>query len=75
MVTIYGDAYKLRTDDDPAYLRKLADMVDERMTKMGEKSLSFSPKELAVMAALSIADEYMKLKQEYDEVLELLEEE
>ncbi len=73
-VEIFGTTYPLRTDGDPEYLRKLAQMVDSHMKSVAQRTRSFSGPKIGVMAALEIADEYCKLKKDYDELLALLEE-
>ena len=62
VVEIFGESYPLRTDD-PARLKKLAGSVK-----------SFDGTKIAVLTALQLADEYDKLKQDYDELVELLDE-
>ena len=51
----------------------LADMVDKNMRDVATKTRSFSGNKIGVLAALQLADEYCKLKKDYDELVELLE--
>ena len=73
-VEIFGTTYPLRTDGDPEYLKKLAKMVDTHMKSVAQRTRSFSGPRIGVLAALELADEYCKLKKDYDELLALLEE-
>lgn len=73
-VEIFGTTYPLRTDGDPDYLRQLAKMVDTHMRSVSQRTRSFSGPRIGVLAALELADEYCKLKKDYDELLALLEE-
>lgn len=73
VVEIFGESYPLRTDD-PARLKKLAAGVDHLMKKMAGSVKSFDGTKIAVLTALQLADEYDKLKQDYDELVELLDE-
>ena len=73
-VEIFGDTYPLKTSDDPEYIKRLANMVDKRMKKVAQRTRTFQGTRICVLAALEIADEYFKLKQDYEELLALLEE-
>ena len=44
------------------------------MRDVAKKTRSFSGMKIGVLAALQLADEYYKLKKDYDELLALLEE-
>lgn len=72
-VEIFGDIYHLRTDD-PEGIHKLAQMVDSTMKSISRNMRSFASSRIAVFAALKIAEDYMQLKKDYDELLELLDE-
>ena len=70
-VEIFGDVYTLRTDD-PESLEKIVEMVNFNMKAISQNIHSFSSNRIAVMAALKIAEDYMQLKKDYDELLTLL---
>ena len=74
VVEIFGEQYPLKSDCETGYIEKLAAMVDENMRDVAKKTRSFSGNKISVLAALQIADEYYKLKKDYDELLQLLEE-
>lgn len=74
VVEIFGETYPLRSDTSADYVRTLAKMVDDNMRDVAKKTRSFSGNKIGVLAALQIADEYFKLKKDYDELLALLEE-
>lgn len=73
-VEIYGVTYPLRTTDGEEYVKGLAKMVDDKMQMAATNTGSFSGTRIAVIAALEIADEYMKLKKDYDELMQLIDE-
>ena len=58
-VEIAGEKYTLRTDADAEYARRCAALVDARMRAIAGDA---SPvvKKTAIMAALSLADEFFK---------------
>ena len=74
VVEIFGESYPLKGDVDAAYMRRLAEMVDQHMREVARRTRSFSGNKIGVLAALQLADDYCRLKKDYDELLELLEE-
>ena len=71
-VEIFGETYPLKTDRDEEYMQKLAAMVDGEMRKIARRSHTLSGTRIAVMAAISIADSYLGIKKDYDELVELI---
>ena len=72
-VEIFGDTYPFRTDGDPGELKKLAAFVDQHMQRAAKRTRSLDTRKIAVLSALELADEYFKLKKDYDELIEMLE--
>lgn len=73
-VNIFGERYSLVTDFDAEYIEKLAQTVDKNMRDVAKKTNDFSGNRIGVLAALQIADEYHKLKRDYDELMALVRE-
>lgn len=73
-VEIYGVSYPLRSTESEEYVKSLAKMVDEKMKTVATNTGSFSGTRIAVIAALELADDYMKLKKDYDELMALINE-
>ncbi|WP_371370707.1 cell division protein ZapA [Sporomusa aerivorans] len=72
-VEIYGESYALKGDVEPERIMRLAAMLDERMKKTAKANLRLSPTKIAVLTALNIADEFLRLEQDYLELIELIE--
>ncbi len=72
-VEIFGEIYRLRTED-PNGLAKIVRMVDSTMKTVSQNTRSFAGSRIAVLAALKIAEDYVQLKKDYDELLHLLDE-
>ncbi len=72
-VEIFGEVYRLRTED-PNGLAKLVRMVDSTMKSIAQNTRTFAGSRIAVLAALKIAEDYVQLKKDYDELLQLLDE-
>lgn len=72
-VDIFGEVYRLRTEN-PDELAKLVRMVDSTMKSISQTTRTFAGSRIAVLAALKIAEDYYQLKRDYDELLQLLDE-
>lgn len=59
-VTIRGVAYQIRGDVDPVHLERLAEHVDGTMKVLEGSAAAQSPAKLAIVASLTIADEYFQ---------------
>jgi cell division protein ZapA len=70
---IYGQDYQIKGKASPEHLRMVASLVDHRMKEIGEGNPRLDLNRVAVLAAVNVADEYLKLRQEYEELLRLLE--
>src|SRR3989442_13545136 len=66
-VEIYDQAYTVRSDGDPEYLKKLADYVDERMREISSGTLTVDSRKVAILAALYIADDLHQLRKIHDQ--------
>lgn len=63
-VEIYGQTYNVRGEGDPSYLTELARFVDSRMRSVASQVASNDPMRIAILAALNIADEYLRFRNE-----------
>lgn len=63
-VRIFGESYPLRTEEDPAYVERVARHVDARMREIASAGKVVVTSKLAVLAALHIADELFRLRRE-----------
>ena len=59
-VTIYGRTYHLRGNEDPAFLARLAALVDHRMREVSESTGTPDTLKVAILAALNIADDALQ---------------
>lgn len=63
-VQIYKREYVLYTDGDPECLRKLCAALDERMKNIAAATGTVDTLKVAVLAALSIADDARRAREE-----------
>lgn len=73
-VVIFGDRYHLKGEESPEYMEMLASLVDERMRDINTRNPRLNMSQTAILAALNIADELFKLRNEHQSLLEILEE-
>lgn len=67
-VEIYGQNYNVRGEGDPAYLTELARLVDARMREIASQVPTMDPMKIAILAALNIADEFVRFKERQQSV-------
>jgi cell division protein ZapA len=70
---IYGQDYQIKGKASVEHLRLVAHLVDHKMQEIGEGNPRLDLNRVAVLAAVNVADEYLKLRQEYEELLRILE--
>ena len=61
-VEIYDQAYDMRGELDPEYIRHLARFVDAKMRSIAARTRHVDSLRVAVLTALNIADECHQLK-------------
>lgn len=64
-VDIYDQTYRLR-GTDRAYVEKLAALVDTKMRAVAAHGRTADSLRVAVLAALNIADELLRLQEQYE---------
>ena len=63
-VQIFGKVHQLRADDDPEHMRKVAELVDAKMGQIADHGGTADSYSVAVLAALELADELLRLREE-----------
>ena len=70
-VTIYDQVYYLKSDaTDRTYMRDVAAYVDQRMHTIASRTQTVDSFRVAVLSALHIADELMRLRHEHERLQE-----
>ena len=64
-VEIYDESYNLR-GSDPAYIQRLAELVDAKMRAVAQHTATVESLRVAVLAALNIADDYYQLRRKFE---------
>jgi cell division protein ZapA len=63
-IDIQGQKYAVRSELDPQYIAEIAVFVDEKMRLAARELASADPLRVAVMAAMNIADEVFRGRNE-----------
>jgi len=67
-VRIAGEEHTIRANTEPAYTRKCAELVDERIHQIRVQAGLIEGHKAAILAALSIADECFQAQEELEKV-------
>jgi cell division protein ZapA len=73
-VNIYGQEYPIKSEADATYVQQIAEYVDRKMKEVAEKVPARIHSQLAVLAALHIADELFKEREDKEKKLSEVEE-
>ena len=75
-VDIYGQKYTLRvTPEEKENVLAIANHVDKIMHKLGDNQSRLDYRDVAVLAAMNLAEDYFRLQREYEEILAIVNEE
>ncbi len=67
-VEIFGQTFTVTSEDDEQYVNELAAHVDQRMRQIADSARTSVPVRVAMMAALSIADDCFKATRQEEEL-------
>ncbi len=73
-VQILGQSYSIKTDEDEAHIKALAQYVDEKLKEIYNAVPNVNHVKVAIMAAFGIADELFKLRAEQETLDKLIDE-
>ena len=72
-VEILGQKFTISSDAEEGYMLKVADYVDAKMQELMRASKPVAKSNVAMLAALNIADEYHRLKDTHEAILNRLD--
>ncbi len=72
-VNIFGHDYTVKTDADSEYIQKIASYVDEKMDEIVRNTKTVSTLNVAILAALNIADDFFKEVRKREELISEVE--
>ncbi|EZH66776.1 cell division protein ZapA [Bacillaceae bacterium JMAK1] len=65
-VTIYGHQYTIVSEESEMHVQEVSQHVHQKMKEMKKVNPFIDTSRLAVLAAVNIADDYLKLKKELE---------
>jgi len=68
VVDIYGHQYTIVGDENTSHIRTVASLVDSKMKEISESNRYLDANKLAVLTAVNIANDFLKLKDEYNKI-------
>ena len=72
-VEILGQKITISSDAEEGYMLKVAGYVDDKMQELMQASKPVAKSNVAMLAALNIADEYHRLKDTHEAILQRLD--
>lgn len=66
-VTVAGQSFYLKTEQNEEYLTSLAETLDERIEAMRAANPSLTALKAAVLISMELLDDYKKLEANYEE--------
>ena len=72
-VSILGQKFQIKSDNSDTYVTKVAEVVDQKMQDVLQSTKSVSSLNVAILAAMNITDEYLKMRDEKELKLKSLE--
>ncbi|MBI5050278.1 MAG: cell division protein ZapA [Nitrospirae bacterium] len=73
-VQILGQKYSVKVDEDEAYVRSLAQYVDEKLREIYNTAPTVNHLKASIMALLNITDELFKLRMQQERLDRMIEE-
>lgn len=74
-VNINKRTYTIVGKESPEHVELIAQLVDDKMKEIYESNKHLDSTKLAVLTAVNTMNEYVKLKEEFDALLTMIEEE
>jgi cell division protein ZapA len=72
-VNILGHEYTVKTDADVEYIQEIANYVDKKMSEIVRNTKTVSTLNVAILAALNIADDFFKERDKREDLLAQVE--
>ncbi len=73
-VYILGQQYTIKGDAPEEYIKHLAEYVNSKIKEISDTAPTITPLKATILAAVNIADELHKLKNEQEDVAKSIEE-
>lgn len=68
-ISIMGQKFMIRSESNDDYVQQVADFVDEKIGEVMQSTKSVASLNVAILAAMNIADEYFKFRRDKEDSL------
>lgn len=72
-VEIFGEHYTLKGHESPEYMLTVAKLVDEKMSEISKRNRQLPMNKVAVLTAVNLADELLRLQEQYNNLLQMMD--
>lgn len=72
-VAIMGQKFLVRSESDETYVARVAQYVNEKVTEIAKKTQSIPSLNVAILAAMNIADELLRSREKKEQVFQSVE--
>jgi cell division protein ZapA len=72
VVEIFGEKHILRGGESPEHMKKVAYEVDKKMRLIAQRLPRLGVHQVAILAALNLADDLEKLREEQETLMQLI---
>jgi cell division protein ZapA len=73
-VNIYGQQFSIVGHESTSHMRLVASIVDDKMREISRKNPTLDINKLAVLTAINVVHDYIKLKEKYEALERQLQE-
>jgi len=74
IVDIYGQQFSIVGQESTSHMRLVASIVDDKMREISKKNPTLDINKLAVLTAINVVHDYIKLKEKYEKLERQLQE-
>ncbi|MCL5934920.1 MAG: cell division protein ZapA [Firmicutes bacterium] len=72
-VEIFGDYHTLKGNESPEYMVMVAQIVNKKMVEISRRNTKLSTNKVAVLTAVNLVDELLKLQEQYNDLLQMMD--
>jgi cell division protein ZapA len=73
-VEILGQRYAIKTDEDEAYIKRVAEYIDKKLKEIYTHAPNISHSKAMIMTLFSVTDELFRLRRKQEEIDRMIEE-
>lgn len=67
-VDVYGSQYTIIGTESEYHIRRVTEMVDDKMREIGSRNASLDTQKIAVLTAVNMVNDYLKMEEELEQM-------